>query len=477
MMAIKIFCFIALFGLLSSVHAQTSAPDSSMLMKHVRYLSSEELNGRLPGTEGYEKALEYSMNYLSSLGVIPISSEYWPQRFTIDNNVITDAYVSIDDTELKAGTEFSVRGYSGAGKVQAEVIFCGYGFDNGEYNDYAGLDLTGKIAMVFKGNPSFIEGGPRLSIREKADIAYSKGAKAIIFVSEPNSGRPQYQPIGSVMHGDGPVHIDMPQIQVSIEIGDIMVKSSGLTLSELQSKIDSLHKPVSFNTKVMTFVTVETEYNTEGNTANIVGVLPGQDPKLKNEYLIVSAHIDHVGSIGDKVFYPGANDNASGSAAVLELARVFSANSSSLKRSVIFVLFGSEEKGLVGSEYLAEYLPVEKEQIVAMFNMDCIGHGDSIQVGNGKSCPGLWEMATELDSVNIHRMVHKTWGGGGADLTPFHNIGIPGLYFVTTNSYTYLHLPEDNAATLNVPLYTDLVKLVSLLCYEIAIEGRLPEKE
>lgn len=467
-----IFVF-ALFSL-SILNAQPDAVDSDLMMDHVEYFASPELNGRLPGTVGFEKAVTYSIKYLESLGVKSLAPGYWPQHFSIETNIITDANMYIGDfakeEELKPGIDFSVRGYSGTGTRQSEVIFCGYGFDNGKYNDYKDIDVHGKIVMVFKSNPPFIEDLPEMSIREKSDIAYQKGATAIIFVSPPNQKHPQ-KPIGSVMHGDGHMHEDMPQVQVSVDIAKRILKGNGEDLSKVQTQIDETKQPYSFNTKTNATVKVFTKYNADGYSMNIAGVLRGSDPNLRDEYVLVGAHLDHVGSIGYQVYYPGANDNASGSAAVLELARIFSSQKMNLKRSIIFVLFGSEEKGLVGSSYLVDNLPIKTDQIVAMFNMDCIAYGDSIKVGNGKSNPELWKMAMEKDSLYVHRTVNSTWGGGGADLTPFHDKGVPGLYFVTTNSYKYLHLPGDTPETLNVGLYTDLVKLVSLLSYDLVVKG------
>ncbi|PLW93774.1 MAG: hypothetical protein C0592_05045, partial [Marinilabiliales bacterium] len=272
----RLLLFITAVLAIAGLSAQSVEPDSSMLKKHVEYFASQELNGRLPGTVGYELAVQYSMDYLENLGVKPFTPDYWPQRFPIDVNIINDANMYIGDPgheeELKLGTDFSVRGYSGSGTVVSEVVFCGYGFDNGVYSDYQDVDVAGKIVMVFKGSPAFIEGGPRLSIREKADIAYNKGAKAIIFVSEPNGGRPQYQPIGSVMHGDGPMHQDMPQVQVSIDIANTLIKIKELTLSEIQTKIDSSKAPQSFNTKSIATIKVFADYKEDGHSMNLVGV-------------------------------------------------------------------------------------------------------------------------------------------------------------------------------------------------------------
>lgn len=475
----KNLVFILVFLFSIQAFSQALEPDTNILMEHVRYFTSPKLNGRLSGTNGFDNSIEYSMNYLQSIGVEPVSNEFWPQRFPIDVNVINEAlmYIEYEDylVELEAGKDFSVRGYSGSGIVGEEVIFCGYGFENDSYSDYASVDVSEKIVMVFKSNPPFIKDLPRMSIRAKADLAYQKGARAIIFVSQPNQKNPQ-KPIASVMHGEGPMHADMPQVQITIEIADQLLRHSEYNLSKVQTMLDSLAKPLSFNCNSRASMRIDADYNENGSTSNIAGIIRGKDPVLGEEYILITAHLDHVGAISNDVYYPGANDNASGSAAVLEIARLLSGEVDIIKRSVIFVLFGSEEKGLVGSQFMADNLPVPKDQIVAVFNMDCIAYGDSIMVGNGKSSPALWNIAKEINDMHINRMIERTWAGGGADLTPFHNKGIPGLYFVTTNSYDFLHLPGDKPETLNKELYGDMVKLIALLTYKLAVKGYPLEK-
>jgi Zn-dependent M28 family amino/carboxypeptidase len=200
---------------------------------------------------------------------------------------------------------------------------------------------------------------------------------------------------------------------------------------------------------------------------NIVGLIEGGDPKLKNEFLIIGAHLDHVGSQAGLLF-PGANDNASGSAGILEIAKTFVKSGLQPKRSIIFVLFASEEQGLNGAKHFVESWKKGYDKITAMLNLDCVGYGDSTQVGNGKSAPKLWEIANQIDKTKFRYMVDRTWKGGGADATPFHEKSIPCLYFVTTNSYDHLHLPSDKVETLNPKLYETLVKLTYLTAREVA---------
>jgi Zn-dependent M28 family amino/carboxypeptidase len=248
-----------------------------------------------------------------------------------------------------------------------------------------------------------------------------------------------------------------------------------ISINECQTKIDQGKAPFSFFTRRNAGIMVSADYSKLAKTMNVVGMIEGNDPKLKNEFLIIGAHLDHVGSQAGLLF-PGANDNASGSAGVLELAEAFQKSELRPRRSIVFVLFASEEQGLFGSKHFVEDLKMDTNKVVAMFNLDCIGYGDSIQVGNGKSSPELWKLADEIDKINSNLIVKDTWSGGGADLTPFYEKGIPGLYFVSRYSYDHLHLPTDTPETLNPVLLESIVKLAYLIAREVADDNYLREK-
>jgi Zn-dependent M28 family amino/carboxypeptidase len=278
-----------------------------------------------------------------------------------------------------------------------------------------------------------------------------------------------------VLEGGGEQDENFPQFHVDIPVVDEILAGSGFTLKDLQSKIDSSKQPFVVQTASIIEMEVHSKYTKEQPTMNIVGKLDGSDPTLKNEYVVVGAHLDHVGEQAGEIYAPGANDNASGSAAVLEIARAFVKSNIKLKRSIIFVLFASEELGLIGSKYFVDHSPVPLEKITAMINLDCIGYGDSIQIGNGKSLPNLWKIARHQDSLFTKMMVEATWNGGGADAGPFHDKNIPAAYFVSTNSYAHLHYMTDTPETLNKSLFEKITKLAYLTAYQVAT-GRY-EKE
>ncbi|MCK7526353.1 MAG: M20/M25/M40 family metallo-hydrolase [Ignavibacteriales bacterium] len=301
------------------------------------------------------------------------------------------------------------------------------------------------------------------------------GAKGILFISLPNDEKPQPL-IGSVMHGEGDQPTDFPQLHISLDAANKLLSRTGFSISDVQTKIDEKKKPLSMNLATKAQVEVNAIYEKNARTMNVVAMIEGSDPKLKNEFVVIGAHLDHVGSQAGLLF-PGANDNASGSAGVLEIADAFVKGGIQPKRSVVFVLFASEEQGLNGSKHFVESWKNGYDKIIAMINLDCIGYGDSIQVGNGKSAPQLWEIANQIDETSFNSMVDRTWSGGGADATPFFEKDIPCLYFVTTNSYDHLHLPSDKVETLNPILFEKVVKLAHLTALEIVNGNYIREEK
>ncbi len=471
----------AIFFTFSKINSQV--PDAGLesiksksLMQIVTILCSEEFDGRLPGCEGYNKAAEFAAQSFRQIGLLSAGDENYFQYINVEYNKIDSPVVFKVITSQKSvsyvlGKDFVFRGFTGSGNITLPVAFCGYGISRPDlgYDDYEKMDVKDKIVMVFKQNPSWKindESWGQEYPREKSINAFEHGAKGILFVSKPNDEKPQPL-IGSVMHGEGEQILDFPQLQISIEAANNLLSGSGFTINECQRKIDENKTAALFYYKNEVEIKVQTEHEQYAKTMNVVGLLEGSDPIMKDEYLVIGAHLDHVGSQAGLLF-PGANDNASGSAAVIQLAKAFQVNGTKPKRNILFVLFASEEQGLFGSKYFVDNLKINPDKIVAMFNLDCIGYGDSIQVGNGKSSRELWKISNEIDEENSNLMVEDTWSGGGADLTPFYEKDIPGLYFVSKYSYDHLHLPTDTPETLNPALFENIVKLAYLTAIEVA---------
>jgi aminopeptidase YwaD len=470
--------FVLIILLLFGCQAREDAVEVRIenLMETVEFLASPELEGRLAGSQGLIKAAQFGADRFNEFGLAPAGDFGYFQPFHVEyNQVLAGSKMTItgkdrQNISLILGEDYSFRGFTGAGEVEAQVIFAGYGISRPDlgYDDYAGLDVEGKVVMIFKPNPAWRideqpwgDGG----IRAKAGLAQSKGAAAVIFAPRPSDtfGR---MPIGSLAHGGGAHLYHLPQMEVSKRVGDLLLEPLGHTLVTFQQKIDSLKVPASKPTGSVVSIKALTAYVAEQPTVNVVAMIEGVHPELKDEYVVIGAHIDHVGSQAGEVYYPGANDNASGASAVVELARVFSKLETKPERSILFVLFDAEELGLNGARYFVENSPVPLENIVAMLNFDCIAHGDSIQIGSGLSNPMLYEIAKAADADGSGMLTSNTWRGGGADATPFYEKGVPTLYFVSTNSYTHLHLPSDKPETLNPELF----KAITKLGFEVALE-------
>ncbi len=452
-------------GTLNAAEASITAAD---LLARVEYLTSVPLAGRLPGTKGFTLAAESAAAHFAQLGLQPGGEDGFFQHLPIEaNEVIGHPVFGLigSETPFVLGEDYVFRGFTGQGQFSAPVVFCGYGLSDpeGGYDDYSSIDVKGKIVLVFKQGPSWgrpdgESWGESNNPRPKANTAAAHGALAVLLVSKPNDAKPQPL-IGSVLHGEGKHAGRIPQLQISLAVAADLLQADGLSLSHLQESIDEQKKPSSMELKSSVELKVETRYQAAADTWNVVGILPGGDPELRKQYLVLGAHLDHVGLQAGSALFPGANDNASGSAAVMEIAEAFTLAGAAPRRTVIFVLFSGEEQGLIGSKYYVDHPIRPLEDTVAMFNFDCVGHGDGIKVGGGQSAPLLWGRALQLDAMDKKLMVTNTWGNGGADATPFHENGLPTLYFVTRNSYAHLHRTSDLAETLNGPLFEAITRL------------------
>ncbi len=451
------------------------------LLADVSVLSSERLAGRLSGTAGYDSACAWAAARFAALGARPGGDGGgWLQRFTTEVNVIDGARLAVlCDGQLTRegvpGEDFICRGFTGAGEVVAPVVFAGYGLslpDQG-WDDYADLDVEGKAVLVFKQPPAWRP--PRGDWSEahlprpKAAAAVARGAVALLMVSLSDSVQGG-QPIGSVMHGPGP-QVAIPQLHIGRAFAGELLAGGGASLDELRRLIDAERRPASRPLTRAVAISVKSSYAEAATTANVVALWPGRDAQLAGEAVIVGAHLDHVGMQGELLF-PGANDNASGVAALLAVARAFAVGGPA-RRTVVFALFAGEEQGLIGARQLAARPPVPLEDVVAMINLDCVAQGDSIQLGGGTTSPRLWALARALDEKGARRTVARTWGGGGADATPFHEAGVPTLYFAATNGYRHLHRPTDTVETLDGSLHEEVARLVYRTARVVA-EGSYP---
>ena len=440
----------------------------------ISYLSSPELDGRLSGSEGYNLAADFIAQQFSEIKLLPITDRLgetvYRQYFTIEyNQIIAPSSFDLVDsasitTEYILNKDYLFRGFTGSGDFVAPVTFCGYGIsapENG-YDDYESVDLRNKVALMFKEVPTWPS--PNVNWQEynfprvKAKMAANHGAVGVLFVSHPEAWLPGI--FGSVAHGPADYLPKIPQLHVTASVADDLFQFNEHTLESVRTLIDSLHSPISFDLNRTVRIIANNNYRRDGTTSNVIGKLPGSDRTLTHEYLVVGAHLDHVGRQSRDVYFPGANDNASGVACMLQIAQKLIQQREQLYRSIIFIAFAGEESGLEGSTYFMKNSIIDPQQIKAMINLDCVGRGDSIRVHGGQNNPEFYALLKK-HGTDYNLLSRKSGKGGGADAQPFHEANIPTFYFVTTNGYQHLHKSTDTVETIDTSLILEVAALAT----------------
>ena len=455
--------------------------ESEPLMQTVRFLASDELEGRLAGQAGHERAALAMAERMADLGLQPGTGEGYLHHFAVETNAVQQSpeleMTGDPGRTFQHGGDFLVRGFTGAGDLEAPLAFVGYGLAVPGWDEYEGVDVEGRVVLALKQPPGWspegVEWGETHLPRPKARTAAERGAVGLLLVSAPHAEW-QQPPIGSVLHGPGEQLLGFPQMQISLEAADALLAASGVTITQLQERIDEGKAPSSFEVPVSVRVKVSAEYVADQDTVNVVGILPGR----RDGHVIVGAHLDHVGRQGD-VLFPGANDNASGVAVVMAVAEAFVRSGMRPERSVVFVLFSAEEQGTLGAEAYVADPALALDGAVAMINVDCAAVGQELKVGGGGASPKLHALARDIDGRTTQAAVEDTWYGGGADAQAFFDVGIPTLYVANVDGYAHLHQPTDRPETLDLDLLLAAARLVFLTTAAVAdgrYEGREPRQ-
>jgi hypothetical protein len=334
--------------------------------------------------------------------------------------------------------------------------------DSLRWNDYKNLDVNGKWVMIFRGDPEpdnaaskFI---PFSDLRSKILTAKDKGAAGVLLVTPPSFDKEDKLILLTVENNE--VTAGIPAIHVKRTVANDLIKSSGFIVDSLDAMIIRKKQPESFSIDGILSGDIRM-IREKHRTANVVALLEGSDPGLKNEYIVVGAHYDHLGFGGPNsgsrmpdtvAIHNGADDNASGTAMIMELAGALSADHQAPRRSIIFIAFSAEEMGLLGSKYFVDNPPVPLKEIRTMFNFDMVGRFDPEK--NSISVSGT-ATATETDSLlTLHEqgfpftVAHAPSGYGPSDHAPFYAANIPVLYF-NTGIHTDYHTPFDDTEKLD----------------------------
>lgn len=429
------------------VSAQEASLDT--LLNFVRDLSNSRYEGRLAGTEAFMDAADYVVNALERYGVQPYKGE-WAQYFETECNKIENctfnSYYNTNDRQVYVlGRDFCCAGMTGRGYADAPVVFCGYGIDHPSFNEYADVDAKGKIVMVLSGVPNFLPGNVTdnyVQLRDKARAAQRQGACALVVVNM-SPTCPVYEVQGSVYSGELPHLATFPIIQPTRSCGDRLLKDELMSLQEAVQKIQQTKEPHSFHLRKHMEIDVNARYHPAAITANVIGIYPGADPKLSNEYIVVGASLDHLGMQGTTCLFPGADNNASGVAALLETARMLQYSPDQPSRSIIFVLFSSGEQQHLGSQiFVSNFTPLKR--IEAFVNVTAVGSGDSIAVLGNKRYPKLWGVSRKVDSLYCSNSMvtgYKTLPKG--DAVAFDHVDIPSINITNFKGYRHAQVPSD----------------------------------
>ena len=462
---------LLLLILIAAAAISFSAPvHSDRWLNDAKYLSSDDLKGRGDGTPELDKAADYIADQFRKTGLDPLPGGFF-QAFTAtvgsemgkDNQLLETAPKS-QSYHLKQ--DFLPLTFSATGEPSGGVAFVGYGITAPEYNydDYKGIDVSGKIALALRHEPqenddnSIFRGRQMTRHAEfatKAINARAHGAIALLVVNDPvnHSGSDdQLVPFGAAA---GPNDVGIPVLQVKQTAVNGWMKETGQSLEQLQKSIDrdltnhSFRLPANFRLTIHTDVHQKRE-----KLKNVVGVLRGSDPKLRDQYIVIGGHYDHLGDgsqggslapseIGE--IHHGADDNASGTAGVMELARMLEPERDHLRRSILFMTFAGEELGLLGSAHYVEDPMVPLDNTIAMLNLDMIGrvNNNKLFVGGVGTSPIFRKLVEEENSQSSKfDLDFSDLGYDASDHMSFGRNKVPVMFFFSGLHADY-HRPSD----------------------------------
>lgn len=480
----KICILFGLAGIVFAASAGDSTFDPDRYLGHIKYLASPEMRGRASGSPELEKAAQYIANEFKSDGLKPVDGKSYLQAFEITTSAQPgkanrfEFFLNGQSQDLQAGKDFEPYSFSAHGKASAGVVFAGYGITAPEYNydDYAGLDVKGKIVLVLKHEPQEYDEKSIFDGKVYTDHAqeYSKaanarrhGAAGVILINDRVNHKTSADELDSFGAAAGPTDAGILFVQVKEQVVDPWFQAEGKDLMDLERGIDTDVKPRSFVFKklqVRENVDVQRVVKT---VHNVIAYLPGET----DEYLIIGAHYDHLGLGGQfslapaltGTVHPGADDNASGTAGVIELAKHF-ASLPKPKRGYLFMTFAGEELGLLGSGYYANHPELPLDKAVAMINMDMIGRVRDGKLYVGGAGTGT-TLRKDLDGITprfpeLHVDYSDTSGYGSSDHTSFTAKQVPVLFFFSGLHSDY-HKPSDTWDKINAPGAVEVLQLVA----------------
>ena len=474
LLPVLLFCLMASSGftqdqekiILKTFHSISS----NDLLNYDAELTSAKYGGRLSGSPGYLMAAKWVAEKLKLAGLKPGISDtsyfqYFPNAYSQILSPGTVTLLAGKDTKRKEyhfPDDFYPGSNTASGKVSGEVVYVGFGITAPDlgYDDYKNIDVKGKIVLMETGIPYSANDSLQLKWepysyhRYKFQHARELGAIGLLYVSKianPNT---------SFLKGFVYAHIGEP-------VAEELFAGSGKKYAETHASITKNIQPNSFALGKKVQITASSKYFPDGKSCNVIGVIEGSDPVLKNEAIVLGAHLDAVGSPG--CLFPGALDNGSGSCDILAAAEALASSGIKPARTIIFIFFGGEECGLFGSKKYVEAPIWPKGKVVCMINLDMVGNGTGLFLANGKSHPSILNYFSESNKKYIHRdfdasEARVSFGRPRTDGAIFEKAGYRTLHLFTSGTVktVYYHHPLDNVDGLTPEIMEDAAKLLYL---------------
>ena len=447
------------------------------ILDHIKYLSADERYGRFPGTKGSKETIKYIIDEFKNVGIQPAGIDGYTQPFDFTTGIqlVGVNTLSVNKKIYNVNKDYTPLEFSSNGNVSGELTFAGYGYtinDSIDWDDYNNINVENRWVMILRGGPDgdhphskFVAHNP---LRKKAMLARDNQAAGVLFVDFEDGGQ-----LIPLKHTPNSTAIGIPVIQISRSLANSLLNDS---LEAVQAKINESESPYSMEiaTNINAVISLEKE---KVSIPNVLGILPGSHATLKNEYIILGAHFDHLGYGGKgsgslstdiNAIHNGADDNASGTAGILELAAKLSSKPGNLKRSIIFMAYNAEEEGLLGSKYFVENPTVDLSKVTAMINMDMIGRmsDNKVTVGGTGTSPSFKSILDEIESDHDIILRRSAEGYGPSDHASFYVNDIPVLFFFT-GTHTDYHKPSDDWNHINAVGEKQILHMVHDIIYKI----------
>ncbi|AEM71987.1 peptidase M28 [Allomuricauda ruestringensis DSM 13258] len=460
------------------------------LKEHLYTYASDEFEGRETGTPGQKKAVEYIKAHYESLDIPPGQSngDYF-QKVPLEVSKVPQGSVSINNTSFELGED--ILTFSEAKGTYNNIVYVGYGIEDGDYSDYEGIDVQGKFVLIKAGEPVDESGVYTISgnmeksvwsnaseaVGKKRDIAHEKGAIGVLYYDMLSF--PRFQGYFQFMKNNNSGRMQLASDsneEILIYLGEAAAKA-------LKSDIEEDNVPKTITTDLKLDIT---SGNDKVNSENVVAFLKGTEKP--DEYVVISSHLDHIGITADGQINNGADDDGSGTVALLEIAQAFkkAANEGNgPKRSLVFLHVTGEEKGLLGSRYYTDVNPIfPLSQTVADLNIDMIGRIDPKYTGarNYLYLIGSDKLSTELH--NLSEEVNKKYTNIEFDYT-YNDENDPNRFYYRSDHYNFAknnipiifyfngthadyHRPTDTPDKINYDLLENRTRLIFHTAWEIA---------